>query len=486
MTSKQTKAVAALAGLLAMPVHAGTSLDAIAAKLDALIAENAQLKARVAQLENTQTQTATAVQEAQASISAVSEASRSAAVVRTDHSYAYAMLDPNTWVNRKQNLLLEQRKSGKLAADTVVLSGAVTPIMDIQKSNTDDKFGYLMRHPTASNQRTREASEAVIHSAQLGVTATMGDWTTAYMELLYNPTQSFGAGTLTDINRNQVEVRRGYVLLGNLDESPFYAQLGKMDTPFGFMDTVNPFTSNTVWHAFGGLAYGLNLGYDTYDWDVNFMAIQGGAQFRAHNVPVDQSNVPSKLNNYAFDVNRTVTFDDESWLLVGGSYTKGSTYCQGFPITHFNSCNEPNGAYDVYTQYVDGDLTLQAEFAKTTGIWPGTFNPTIPQFEASKVSSWGIGGKYRTSWFNKPTDLSVEFSRFIAGPNGAPWEKQDQLVFGAATFVTPSAKLFGEFIHTAGFAPLNNISGDGVTPGVTISDSGARSNILLIGANVAF
>ncbi|MCB1734274.1 MAG: hypothetical protein H6981_02255 [Gammaproteobacteria bacterium] len=486
MSLNRSGAVAALAGILAMPVQAGTSLDAIAAKLDALIAENAELKARVAQLESTQTQTATAVQEAKESISAVSEASRSANVVRTDHDYSYAMLDPNTWVNRKEKLLLERRKSGSIPANTVILSGAVTPIVDIQKSNTEDKFGYLMRHPTASNQRTTQASEAVVHSAQLGVTGTMGDWITGYMEMLYNPTQSFGTGTLTDINRNQVEMRKGYVILGNLNESPYYAQIGKMDTPFGLMDTVNPFTSNTVWHAFGGLAYGLNLGYDSYDWDMNFMAIQGGAQFRAHNVPVDRSNVPSKLSNYAVDVNRTFSFDDESWLLVGGSYTKGSAYCQGFPVTHFSSCAEANGAFDVYGQYVDGDLTLEAEFAKTTKVWPGTFNPTIPQFEASKVTSFGVGGKYRTHWFDKPTDLSVEFSRFIAGPNGAPWEKQDQLVFGAATFITPSAKLFGEVIHTAGFAPLNNISGDGVTAGVTISDRNARSNIILFGANVAF
>ncbi|MCP5142069.1 MAG: hypothetical protein H6980_06945 [Gammaproteobacteria bacterium] len=485
MKFSRSGALAVLVSTLASPVHAGASLDEIAAKLDALMAENEKLKARIGQLENQQSATDVAMQEARASITAVSE-SVPADVVRTDHDHAYAMLDPNTWVNRKQKILLEARKHGDIPANTVVLSGAVTPIMDIQKSNTEDKFGYLMRHPTASNQRTTEASEAVIHSAQLAVTATMGDWITGYMEMLYNPTQSFGTGTLTDVNRNQVEVRKGYVILGNLDESPYYAQIGKMDTPFGLMDTVNPFTSNTVWHAFGGLAYGLNLGYDTYDWDMNFMAIQGGSQFRAHNVPVDQSNVPSKLNNFAVDVNRTFTFDDDAWLLAGASYTKGSAYCQGFPVTHFSSCNKPNAAWDVYAQYVDGPLTLEAEFAKTVDVWPGTFNPTIPQFAASKVTSFGVGGKYRTTWFDKPTDLSVEFSSFIAGPDGAPWEKQDQLVFGAATFVTPSAKLFGEFIRTEGFAPLNFISGNTTTPGVTISDSNAHSNIFLVGANVAF
>lgn len=114
-----------------------------------------------------------------------------------------------------------------------------------------------MRHPTAGNQRTKDVSEAALHSAQLALTANLGDWITGYVELLYDPHQSFGQGTLTALTRNQVQVRRGYVILGNLNESPFYASLGKMAIPFGLTDTVNPFTASTVWHAFGGLAYGL-------------------------------------------------------------------------------------------------------------------------------------------------------------------------------------------------------------------------------------
>ncbi len=54
------------------------------------------------------------------------------------------------------------------------------------------------------------------------LTAELGSWTTAYIEMLYDPEQSFGAGTITDLNRNQVQVRKGYVIFGNLDETPLY------------------------------------------------------------------------------------------------------------------------------------------------------------------------------------------------------------------------------------------------------------------------
>ena len=92
-----------------------------------------------------------------------------------------------------------------------------------------------------------------------------------------------------------------------------------------------------------------------------------------------------------------------------------------------------------------------------------------------------------------PVDLSAEFSRFVASPDGAPWERQDQIVLGAAWFARPSAKLFLEYIRVNGFAPLNFISGGSVRdemgeviPNRTISDASARSDVLVIGVNVAF
>ena len=87
----------------------------------------------------------------------------------------------------------------------------------------------------------------------------------------------------------------------------------------------------------------------------------------------------------------------------------------------------------------------------------------------------------------------MEFSRFVAGPDGAPWEQQDQIVLGAAWFVRPSAKLFAEYIRIDGFSPLNFISGGSVRddmgeviPDQTVSDASAQSDVFMVGVNVAF
>ncbi len=462
------------------PGAGAVTLEELAAKLEALSAENQQLKERVAQLE-------------QASESTTASESVSEQVVQVSHGYSYDILDPTTNINRKQQLILAKKQKGELKANSVYLSGAATVIADYQKSNKESKFGYLMRHPTASNQRTREVSEAVIHSAQLALTANMGDWVTTYIEMLYDPEQSFGAGTITDLNRNQVQIRRGYVLLGNLDESPFYFSLGKMATPFGLTDTPNPFTASTVWHAFGGLAYGANLGFSSNGLNVDIMGIQGGAQFRAANVPVDHSNVPSKLNNFAVDINYTFDVGDSSQLLLGSSYLKGSPYCQGYPVTHFSACDDKNGAYDIYAQFSGNSWMVQAEYAKTRDVWPGTFNPSIPQFAASNVESWDIGGRITTHLGEHRVDWSADFSRFVAGPGGSPWELQDQIVLGSAMFLTPSVKLFGEVVRAEGYVPLNFVSGGSIRDGFgnidntqTHSNADANTNAVVFGINAAF
>ena len=413
--------------------------------------------------------------------------------VRTDSQFGYDILDPTTEINRKQRLILQRRNDGTLAPDSLHVHGAVTAIANYQSSNRDDKFGYLMRHPTARNQVGDTVSEATIHSAQLGFTGTLGDWLTGHAEMLFDPEQSFGDGTNTDIDRNQLQMRRAWVLFGDLDKSPFYASLGKMAVPFGLTDTVNPFSASTVWHVFGGLANGVTVGYASEGLSLSVMGIQGGAQFRAANTPVRGTAVPGRLNNFAADANYRFGLGSAGALLLGGSYQRGTAYCQGFPIVHFGACEENNPAFDVYGRLVHDDLTLKGEFARTTAEWPGTFNPAMPQFAASKVTSFDIGARYRHGTGAGPVDVSAEFSRLVAGPDGAPWERQDQFVVGAAWFARPNAKLFAEYIHVEGFTPLNFLSGGSVrddrgevVPDQTHSDSSARSDVFMIGVNVAF
>ena len=480
-------ALAATLCLIVAPVRADV-LDNLLLRVDSLDAENRQLRREVEAL-----RAEWAKHAENNPVDSPSAEGSPVALLRFDSGFGYEILDPTSGINRKQRLILERKRDGTLAPDGVILQGAVTAVADYQTSNRADKFGYLMRHPTASNQVGDEVSEAAIHSAQLGMTALLGDWITGHAQILYNPEQSFGSGTNTSLERNQLQMRRAYVLIGNLDRFPVYAGLGKMAVPFGLTDTVNPFTASAVWHAFGALANGALLSYATDGLSVSVMGVQGGAQFRAANTPVEGTSVPSKLNNLAVDASYAVDLGAGDTLLLGGSYLRGTAYCQDFPVTHFMPCKDNNPAFDIYGRLTAGDFTLKGEFARTLDEWPGTFNPAIPQFPASDVTAFDVGIRYRFDLDYGPLDMSAEFSRFAAGPDGSPWERQDQIVLGAAWFAEPSVKLFAEYIRVDGFVPFNFISGGSirddrgeVLPDRTISDAAARSDVILVGINTAF
>ncbi len=414
---------------------------------------------------------------------------KSGDLIGTSSEYAYRMLDHAENVNTKPLLILQAKQMSELD-DRVTISGGITVIANHQKSNRDSKFGWLMRHPTSNNQVGDKASEIVVHSAQAAVTAQVTPNLTAYAELLYNPEQSFGQGTITALNRNQVQVRKAFVLWGNLDKSPVYLAAGKMDVPFGLNDTVSPFTNSTTWHAFAPLAYAGTLGYYGNGLHVRATAIQGGAQFRAANTPVNGTSTPSRVNNFAIDGNYTLNLRDDLSLMAGGSYIHGSTYCQPYPVFHFNPCTDNVPAWSAYGTINFGRLKLLGEFASTTKVLPGSAvpDPTNPLsvFEASKVSSLTVGGRYSLPIRKAPIDLSFEFSDFVAGDDGAPWERQNQWVAGISHYIIPNVNLFGEFVRTEGYVPLNFLSGGNFPDGSTWSDRDARSNIFNIGVQTAF
>lgn len=138
--------------------------------------------------------------------------------------YQYKILDQNQNL-RKVNLLLTEKKKGKIKENQLIIGTSLITLLDYQKSNVESKFGYLMRHPTANNQIGKEVSEAVIHSFQMSVSGLINKWITTYAEFLYNPQQSFGSGTIVDLNRNQIQIRRAFVIFGNLNESSFYESI---------------------------------------------------------------------------------------------------------------------------------------------------------------------------------------------------------------------------------------------------------------------
>ncbi len=483
---------------VAMPATAqeGASDAQLMERLARLEAANGAMAAEIAQLKDQQAAApagpATPPPAAEAMRDARAE-ERSRDLVGVNPAYGYAILNHTENVNKRLIQQLDARLDEDLD-DTVTLSGRAVVVADAHFSNRANKFGYLMRHPTGSNQRTTKTQEVTIHSAQLAVTVAPHPDITAYMELLYDPEQSFGAGTLTAVSRNQIQMRKAYIMWGNLAKTPFYAAAGKMDVPFGLQDSVSPFTNSTNWHAFAPLAFGGQVGYYDGSLSLRGMAVVGGSQFRGANTPVDGTNVPSKLNNFAVDASYRLAFGEGNSAMLGASYIHGSAYCQPYPVQHFGACTERNAAWATYGQLVFGPFDMLAEYAQTFDVLPGSavpvaVNPVLAAYEAQKVSALTIGGRYRLPMASD-TRLSLEFSNFTAGDDGSPWERQNQWVAGISHKLAQSVGLFGEVIRTEGYVPLNFLSGGNPTAmgpnRDSWSDSDARSHVLMLGVQAAF
>ncbi|MDG2176889.1 MAG: hypothetical protein P8M72_12265 [Gammaproteobacteria bacterium] len=498
-----------LACVINLPALAGDeemngTLESILQRLDRLEAENSELRKLLAEQD--------ADKETMGSETATNEVKSGLSLVGFNAAYSFNVLDHAEMTNTKQLYQLKSQADGQLA-NKLTLGGQITALVNYQSATENSKFGWLMRHPTSANQIGKSASEAVVHSANINMTGRLTEDVIAYLELLYNPEQNFAANSsITGLPRNNANVRKAYILWGNLDKTPWYGALGKMDIPFGWNDTVSPFTNSTNWHSFAGLAYGALLGYSAENLHLRAMAIQGGAQFRNANMPVDGTNVPSRLNNFAVDGN--YTFPVGAGLLnVGLSYQHGSSYCQNFVDTpqsahstpvvvpgvtrnilpqgvqHFNDCTDNVEAMVAYgvLKYDAGQVFL--EYASTLDVWPGTANPYIQEYEASKNKTFTVGGRYALGLgLSKHFDLSLEFSRFNAGAPGSDWEKQDQVVLGASYFLTPAVNLFSEAIHVEGWVPLNFLSGGNPSSlvGTSWSSQSSRNNILNFGLQAGF
>jgi len=484
MTTTTQKATALALGLLLVPTlgHAQSTEDLVK-RLDRLEQENQALRRDLTALQAQQSKATETKAPAKAQAA-------DAGVTMINSPLSYGLLDPTTAGKAKPLALLAAKQDGTLKPGGVVLGGGLTAIADYQSTNFDSDFGYLMRQPGA-NHIGKSVSEAAIHSAQVHVTASVNPWLTAYVELLYDPQQSFGAGTITALSRNQIQLRRGYALIGDLNRSPVYGMIGKFDSPFGQNDTVNPFSLSTDGHTFAGLAYGALIGYSKNGLNLSAEAVEGGSEFRGLNSPVDGTNVPSRLNNYVLDANYTAKLGGRNRsLLAGLSYEKGSSYCQSFPITHFGACSKANPAYAVYSTLTWDQITLKGQYVSTVNPMPGTHNPNAPLnvYKASRISSYDVGVNYRTRAFDKPLHLSADFSTLIAGPDGSPWQHQDQWVAGIASFPSPNVKLFSEVIFVEGYLPFQFLTGGtpGEDPGDTESSTDKRSKVLMTGITLAF
>ncbi|MEZ6091905.1 MAG: hypothetical protein R3C05_28645 [Pirellulaceae bacterium] len=272
--------------------------------------------------------------------------------------------------------------------------------------------------------------------------------------------------TFPDFKQGSLQVRQAYVVLGNLQATPWYLYLGKKNVGYGDFETLSPFTQSVVWHYFAALAEGIGGGYHSDHWNVTVAAINGGRGIR-----VNDSTERGKLNNFAANATWRVEFDSQQRLRIGGGFLLGTIY-DGLAAEHLDANQfgtDYNSAVSLFGRYDFYQTTFSGEVVSTTRDWPVTDAP---------VRAYRTEAAY---WFDRSpfgSFVSVSWSSGTQGPSGSEFEFNDQLVVGYGKGLGPNCRVSAEYVRSAGFAPLLDIT--------TVSDRSVVQDSIVLGMTLVF
>jgi hypothetical protein len=375
--------------------------------------------------------------------------------VRLDSDTTLPLLD---FVNRQSDkeILLMSGESHS-GGPELVLGAQFRASAMVADTNTTNKFSYLGRFPTDFVGNT--ATDARLLQANQAFVGRITPWATGYMETLFSDVFTFPT-----FSQGSFQMRQAYVTFGNLNESPWYAFIGKKTVNFGDMGTLSPFSQSMVWHYFSPLAEGIGAGYAQEGFHANVTALNGSRGIR-----VADSEEKGHINNFAANSRYEIPLFDNATFAVGGGYLHGTIY-DGSVAEHTNPqvTGPQNGAWDANTSVIVGPWRMEAELVRTLKIWP---------VSGARVTAWRAETAYDMSYRNRLVRLSGSWSEGLQGPAGSEFEFNRQLVVGLRYDPHPNVMLSFEYVRSLGFAPLIDIT--------TVSDRNVVQNSFLLGLVLA-
>lgn len=385
----------------------------------------------------------------------VPAASESPGFVRLDSGTTRPLLD---FVNRQSDkeLLLMSRDTG-FSGPELVIGAQFRGSAMVADTNTTGKYSYLGRFPTDFKGNT--ATDARLLHANQAFVGRFAPWATGYMETLFSDVFTFPTAT-----QGSFQMRQAYVTFGDLNQSPWYAFIGKKTVNFGDMGTLSPFTQSMLWHYFSPLAEGIGAGFAQDGFHASATALNGSRGIR-----VADSEEKGHINNFAANARYEIPLMNDGTLAFGGGYLHGTIY-DGSVAEHTNPqiFGPRNGAWDANTALVFGPWRMEGEIARTLNDWPVT---------GAGVLAWKAESAYDIDYLGRLVRLSGSWSEGIQGPSGTEFEFNQQLVLGVRYDPHPGVMVSFEYVRSIGFAPLIDIT--------TVSDRDVVQNSFVLGLVLA-
>lgn len=305
--------------------------------------------------------------------------------VRTSVANTRDMLDFQENTTGKTLTLLSNRASGVLQPNSLYLGGHLQGAFMYQKTDVDGQFPILSRFPFFSNRTDDEAGVFAINNAALSFTSTFGDWTTLHLQPEYSETEYPG-------EQDEFQLRKAFVVFGNLQRSPFYAAFGRKTIDFGNFDSYNAFTQNEGHHYFWAVSDQpvAELGFYKNGFKLTGSAFSGGRQLRVA-LAEEQNNIA----NYAASIEQEFLLGRNSAVTLGGGYLHDTIYRDNFTAHTFqgrangtppaNFISYRNSLVNGFAEYNSPFLDAMVEYTTTLEPWAAAIPQTLagvplPQF----------------------------------------------------------------------------------------------------------
>ena len=400
--------------------------------------------------------------------------------VRTNALHTRDMLDWQENTTSKTMVLLANRANGNLKDNSVYLGAGFQGGLKYQKTSRDGQFPLLSRFPFFSDNTDDEAGVFAIDHAALSFTSTFGDWTTVYLQPEYSETE-YGR------DQDEFQLRKAFVVFGNLEKSPFYAAFGRKTIDFGNFDSYNAYTHNEGAHFFHAVSDQpvLELGIYNKGFKISASAFSAGRQLR-----VALAGEENNIGNYAFNAEKEFRLGGSKAFTLGGGYLHDTIYRDNWTAHTFqgrqdgtppaNFIEYRNSAVNGFAEFNSRLLDVMVEYTTTLEPWAAAIPQTpdgtpLPQFlnnpagSTTDIDNINFDEKLSTlvaqarikpmvngrplaiaasgSWGNISSDFGNPLS-------GATFEKNQQHAVSMEYPINDYLEVGAEYVYNKGFIPF--------------------------------
>jgi hypothetical protein len=341
-----------------------------------------QLQTQVAQLK-TQVGGSSVGTQSNASISRTSDASQSGYMtIKTDGQSPFVLLPSNSF----SVALLQNKKTYLNTSQALVLGGYV---------EADPQIWSGGQTLPANASSYKNGSSVYLTTAKLDAMANVTSAITGFVEV---------DGNLTATPSNP-SISKAFIMLGNLNQSPFFGVAGKTNISYGAFGGGGPWTSALQKQAFSpNETSQLQVGYSQNGLvaelsAVNNTTFSNNLQDLVYNVYYGQ-----QINQFNYQVGAGYMTD-----IRGLSSDVGSAYATSAASSSATATiiGKRNGLYDVNGQVGYGNFAAIAEFLRTT-----TGATVVSTNQATGLmSAWVLGATYSPNVMGKPTAFALSYSK---------------------------------------------------------------------------